>query len=386
MEQTSNENIPKEIPLTEIEEQTRIGLLLKGKSCKKKEEEINNETEIFENHIELKNELTESMMKISLLLKSIPNYNLYFQPILNVENIQYGKITEDNIESCQTIPLKRNTNIGELITLKLRKYEIRWMDHVRNLFSFEKKVQTCIEVWFQTMTILKKLKEKNIIHMNIHNQTLLYSEEKGRPILSGYNMAFDVSEYMDVQSDWEKYFPNFEEHAPWCIDIYLLSKLADRKEMNATGPIEREEMLRWCEEYVNHEQSVYSKLGNIEKRQEYLKQIDAHFMTYQTHQSLFEYLIKNAHTWDVYSVCNLFLDTTKEIIPTSNPNPTLNTSVEKMIEILKNFLYAMPNARPAIEELEKSISNIYMQQAPVQVQPQIQEPEQKQEPEQTKME
>lgn len=364
MEQTSNEST--EMPLTEVEEKIRIELLLKGKSCRTKTKENTEDDEIFENRIELKNELTISMLKISLLLRSIPNYNLYFQPILNIESIQYGKLTEDNIESCETIPSK-TSNVKqreELVTMKMRNYENTLIDHIRRQTT-ENKLKVYIEAWFQSIEILKKMKEKNIIHMNIHNQTMLYSEEKGRPILSRYNMAYDVKEYMDVDSDWEKNFPEVDEYGAWCIDIYLLSRMATKKEMEGiewkSKGIDNETLHKWCQEYIYAK--LNSKINNSilkTETEEYLKNLQNHFEGYNGVESLFEYLMTNAYTWDVYSLCNFFLEIGIETNVINSKNISVGY-IEKTVEVMRNFMYSMPNARASIEGLESSMTTIYSQ-------------------------
>jgi hypothetical protein len=367
MEQTSNEST--EMPLTEVEEKIRIELLLKGKSCRRKTEENTEDDEIFENRIELKNELTNSMMKISLLLRSIPNYNLYFQPIVNIESIQYGKLTEDNIESCETIPTKTSNvkQTEELVTMKMRNYENTLIDHIRRQTT-ENKLKVYIEAWFQSIEILKKMKEKNIIHMNIHNQTMLYSEEKGRPILSRYNMAYDVKEYMDVDSDWEKNFPEVDEYGAWCIDIYLLSHMATKKEMEGiewkSKGIDNETLHKWCQEYMSNLNAKINSNPNNSilktETEEYLKTLQIHFEGYNGVETLFEYLMKNAYTWDVYSLCNLFLEIGIETNVINSKNISVGY-IEKTVEVMRNFMYSMPNARASIEGLESSMTTIYSQ-------------------------
>ena len=341
--------------LNELEQRNRIMILLGNKSCKKKED-IDQDT-LYENRIELKTELTEMMIKNSMLLKSIPCYNLYFQPILNMGDISVGEITEDNIECIDSISRTGKNEEQKIISLRTRKYNMTCMRYIKEAIS-TKKWQIYVESFLQTIQILKELEKKKMVHMDIHQDTLLYSVEKGRPILSGFHLLFQIDELMNMESSWEQYFPEFDQYAPWCIDIYLLSKLATIKEKKEeqTSRLDRQTILKWCEEYMNHPKSIYNKLSNMEKRQEYLLNLETHFGGYTNIKSLFEYLIEKSRTWDLHSVCILYLRIAIDTQITNNMEEY--DFIKKTIDVLKSVVYSMPDARPKMEYIEKSLLDI----------------------------
>ena len=339
-----------------LEQKNRIMILLGNKTCKRKETGTNSNPE-YENRIELKTELTEMMIKNSMLLKSIASYNLYFQPILNMGDISVGEITEDNIE-CRDVMTTRMGKIDEpkIISLRTRKYDMTCMRYIRETIGI-KRWQIYVESFLQTLQILKELSKKKMVHMDIHQDTLLYSVEKGRPILSGFHLLFESDELMNMESAWEQYFPEFDQYSPWCIDIYLLSKLATIKEKQEGSTLNKQMILKWCEEYMNHPKSIYNKIMNMEKREEYLLNLETHFGGYTSIKSLFEYLIEKSRTWDLHSVCILYLRIAIDAKITRFMEEY--DFIQKTIDVLKSVVYSMPDARPQMEYIEKSLLDIH---------------------------
>lgn len=362
-EMQNNNNSPEDKTETEnienIEEKIRIELLIKNKSCRINTEEQQREEDPenkYEKRVQLKTEMLEETIKISEIIKTIQGYNNYFQPILSVENIQIGKITKDNIE-CETAYQRRPKKETEIITIKTRKYETTTIEKIKRANTKRETLEHYIETWMGTMEILKKLREKKIVHMDINKSTLLYSNEKGRPIMSGFNLAFQKESIHEM--NWENYIPDMEEteiYAPWCIDIYLLCKLA-KQTPEERNRIDNKTIANWCEEYVNHPKSFYGKLGSIEKRQEYLTNVqNVYRMTSDHATPLWKQLIENADTWDLHAVCVMYLYIAIETKLIAEMER--NKYIKKVIEILKSVVYAMPNSRPQIEYVEQMMKPI----------------------------
>jgi hypothetical protein len=84
--------------LETLEEQTRIKLLTRGNyTCKLQSREPTKPQ--YQNNLHMNNEIIENAQKISTILKTIPQHELYFQTIMETENIELGKLYRRKFES-----------------------------------------------------------------------------------------------------------------------------------------------------------------------------------------------------------------------------------------------------------------------------------------------
>lgn len=388
MESAQMESLKKIKETEEMEEKIRLKILLKDKECKinnprlseeneqqELNDEITNEQEEeeeenrFEKRVQLKTELLEEMLKINQKLRSIPGYNQYFQTWTEVNNMEVGKITKDNIE-CKKAYQRKTWESIEIISMKTVHYETTVLEKIKSANTLGEKMKYYVETLMDALEIAKKLRENHIVHMDINDSNLLYSTKKGRAILSGWNLAFEM-ENMN-EENWEKYFPNpqLEIHLPWCIDIYLLCEMAQQKEedLSTAQNFSIQEMKNACSTFVNHPKSVYTKMVSVEKRQEYLIQIQNYYENDAINaEKLMKKCVENMSSWDVYSICIFYLYVAVETKLTNEMEK--NEYIKDVINTLKSCLYAMPNARPQIEYLEQRLNPNYTPNAMKTLQP-----------------
>ena len=250
---------PKEDVET-LEEQTRIQLLSRGNyTCRQKPQQISPKEPKYQQILQLKNEISENAQKISAIVKTIPQYNQYFQPILEEEHIQLGELKEDTIEECteENTPTKLNMT-SKFISLKTRYYEQTWQEQIQKTPP-QKTLQVFINSVQSMIEMLKSLQNKGIIHFNIHTKTMLASEIRRAPVLSNFNLSFKIEE---LQKEMENLFPNYTEYAPWPIEVYLASQIANLKEKQEqweTYLVTKEQMDNWINTFT--ETSIYKRLA-----------------------------------------------------------------------------------------------------------------------------
>jgi hypothetical protein len=112
--------------------------------------------------------------------------------------------------------------------------------------------------------MLKYLQNKGLIHFNIHEKTMLASEIKLTPILSNFNLSFQME---DLKKEMENLFPNYDEYSPWPIEVYLASQIANIKENQNqdwnTYLVEEEELEKWIINFTQSPIYLQNKLDKI---------------------------------------------------------------------------------------------------------------------------
>ena len=116
-----------------------------------------------------------------------------------------------------------------------------------------------------------------------------------------------------------------------------------------------QEMKNACSTFVNHPKSVYTKMVSVEKRQEYLIQIQNYYEGHATNsETLMKKCVENMSSWDIHSICVFYLYVAVETKLTNEMEN--NEYIKEVINVLKSVLHAMPNSRPQIEYLEQRLN------------------------------
>jgi hypothetical protein len=361
-EENENDNYEhhQDEDLETLEEQTRIQLLSKGNYiCKQKTQNTPNEEPQYQQVLQMKNEITENAQKISAMIKTIPQYKKHFQPIIEQEEVQLGKLTEDNIEECEEqnpIPKKMTS---QFVSLKMHYYAKTWQQQMLEIKQTypKKTLQLFIQSTQNMIEMLKYLQNKGIIHFNIHTKTMLASSIRAIPILSNFNLSFQIEELKKEET--ENLFPNYEEYAPWPIEVYLASQLSNIKEQTnqwKTQLVEQEALNNWINTFT--ESPIFKRLASEERRELLKIQLTQYFhpILQKPLNTMYENLIQSAKTWDTYSICILLLDTFILLELHENINQKF---IRDFVELLKTIIYANPNARPSIEYLENALTEIF---------------------------
>lgn len=348
--------------LETLEEQTRIKLLTRGNYiCNTKPKSNEKNGSQYQNKIQMKNEITENVRKISDILRTIPQCNLYFQLILETQDIELGKISEDDIEKCESNDQPKNMNTSKFVSLKVKYYKKTWKQQMIELKikNTNKILQIFLDGINQLIQIVKSIQNKNIVHFNIHEKNILCSDILKVPVLSNFNLSFQIEDLK--KEELENIFPSYEDYSVWPIEVYLISKIANIKEGEPenweTLSVQNEELEEWIQNFTQSD--IFMKIASEERRELLKIQLTQYFQPIigKSLKLLYENLIESARTWDLYGVSIIILETFIDLKLNKQMD---NEFVNKFIELIKSVVYVNPNARPSIEYIEQELNKCYI--------------------------
>ena len=180
--------------------------------------------------LQINNKVLENEWKTAEKIKTIANYPLYFAPILtNEQDIHIGELNEVIQSECSIItdPPTYNSS-AEYATSKIKyvgKYSLQPFLNKINRKYPHKLLPQLIDAHIQLLTSIEKLQEKNLIHMDIKGNNILYDDIEGRFILIDFGFTIDTKE-IDFNNS-NKFFYQYSSYSPWCIEIFFLSNLPD---------------------------------------------------------------------------------------------------------------------------------------------------------------
>lgn len=350
--------------LETLEEQTRIQLLTRGNyTCNTKPISREPNKPQYQNILHMNNEIIENAQKISTILKTIPHHELYFQTIMETENIELGKLNEHDIEECtkEDISKKISQPVSKFVSLQVRYYDKLWKQEMLEIKQKypTKTLQVFIDSVQYMIQILKYLQMKNIVHFNIHEKNLVCSSVRKTPVLTNYNLSFEIEDLK--KEEIENIFPNYEDYSVWPIEVYLASRISNIKEQQpdswASIIIENEQIEEWIQNFT--QSTIFIKIASEERRKLLKIQFTQYFQPIigKTLKLLYENIIESGKTWDIYSVGIIILDTF--ILLKLHENIQEYNFIREFIDVIKSVVYANPNARPSIEYIEQAITQIF---------------------------
>jgi hypothetical protein len=368
--------------LETLEEQTRIQLLTRGNyTCNTKLVSKEPNKPQYQNTLHMNNEIIENAQKISAILKTIPQHELYFQTIIETENIELGKlyrqkfesapqrgalfksVTDNLVEECtkEDISKKISQPVSKFVSLKVRYYDKLWKQEMLEIKEKNptKTLQVFIDSVQYMIQILKYLQMKNIVHFNIHEKNLVCSSVRKTPVLTNYNLSFEIEDLK--KEEIENIFPNYEDYSVWPIEVYFASRISNIKEQQpeswASIIIENEQIEEWVEHFT--QSAIFMKIASEERRELLKIQLTQYFQPIigKTLKLLYENVIESGRTWDIYSVGIVVLDTF--ILLELHENIQEYNFIREFIDVIKTVVYANPNARPSIEYIEQAIIQIF---------------------------
>ena len=298
----------------------------------------------------------EKEIKIGKIIKKIPNYKMFFAPIISSCPINIGMIEEEELKKCNI--LKRNE---KNIIDKKEKYQsnkIRYIgsktleDYIRtNIWNKELLIKEIANSHIYILNSVKKLVANGIIHYDLKENNILYDKKNKVPIIIDFGLSFKITE----NNNWKEIFYVYGSYEIWNIEEILLSYIFQEihtKDLNKEITIEIIEKV--IEEYIEGERSTY-KLKIIEnekekmkqKLKEYFKQFKGKLWNEITTTLLEE---QNWKSWDNYSLSVVYLT----IIDYYN----IKISA-KYISVLKENILALPGQRKGPEYTKNELVEIF---------------------------
>ena len=222
-----------------------------------------------------------------------------------------------------------------------------------------------------------KLFTAGIIHMDIKENNVMIEDTTGNPIIIDFGLSAIVNNLAEDEYK-EVFFTYAADYAPWCIDICMLSYMANELKNEKAPPgmlgfigVDENKEISWMEGIVTKEDitkvisefikknNAMIKLFDETQRNKYNITLHDYFGQFvgKGWIELCEYLLKNIASWDSYAVSVMYLSIIKDIELTKADVDTSNWKSYK--SLLENMILSSPNERKSSIEMLNSIRELF---------------------------
>jgi serine/threonine protein kinase len=385
--ETENETRIKQEAIRIIGQGTYGCILYPGFDCNG----VPNENMKYLSKIQLNNENTIKENEIGKIIMTIPNYQLYFAPVISSCGINISEMVDnENIKECDIVKKYKDSlsdgsasNTNETYSMNKIFYvgneDVKqFMNHIiteEEDTSITYKMKLIIDLHIMILYELMQIAEKNIIHFDIKSNNIMVNSITGLPVVIDFGMSYLI-ESLQTPEGIDENIIRFESHDYWCFDILLMSEIK-KLYKNApeidwkAEPMTPEKKEQIVNQFVSD--GATNKNGELEPPVFLNLYPEAETQT-QIKTGLLNYLNTNSintwgdlyklitspdvmKTWDNYSVAVVFLVNIKNTGFTEKIGE--NALWQQYLNILDQIMFAPPNTRQTASQTKEAMEGLF---------------------------
>ena len=257
---------------------------------------------------------------VSKKVQTIPNYELYFSPVLQSCEVNLAKVDREEVEKCNFI--KDDLNHKKPITYISTKIRFIEGGSLLDYVAKHPKYSTISFLYKTLCENVKKLAEKEIVHFDLRENNMIVSK-KGIPIIIDFGISIDFTNKPKKSFLKNTFYAYTTKYKPWCIEIVLICFIVHHKPSQVTP----EKVMEIFDEVMalnDFANKPYLKEDFPKYRETFKTQIST-----KPRQELLDYLLSTYKRWDLYSVTILLI----QMLETTNQVPD-ETHAKQMKEQL----------------------------------------------------
>ena len=279
----------------------------------------------------------------------IPNFQLYFIPVISYCSINIAQLNSEYIDKCDIV----SSDNPNYLLLKLPYIE---NISFNELFYDSSKLKNkhlfliYIESYeYLTISISKLIKER-IVHFDIKEQNILYSVKYKNPILIDYGISipFDLLNKSNIKDYFYTYGPDY---SLWSLEIHTINFLLHKNDIITINDINS-----MVEIYIENNRVLNIFSDSFKNNYSFMcKQFLGKFINKDKGWVISE-LLKFWSTWDLYSLSILYI----KLLNTIFTNGFIeNKLVNQFLKILLLNISPDPNKRLSIDNTLKKYRDLF---------------------------
>ena len=320
-----------------------------GITCKGKEEK----NKKYISKLQKKSFNSDNEIIIGNIVKQIPNYEIFFIPVISSCDIELRNIANHSILSeCEVIRNEKHKHsIMKLPYVKNIKFYRSLISNSYGKTGKKKTILSIVESFTHLLSAIEHLQEKNIVHFDLKGSNILYSVKTGYPLLLDFGISIPINMLDDT--NMEEYFYGYiPEYYVWCLDIHIINYLL----YETSKPLTERDIKFIAQEFVKSNKGL--KIFSKEFREKYLVLCESHMLTFvgKNRKETMNELLENHKTWDIYSLSITYLRLFNYMFPKQFHK---NTLIILFSQILLYNIHPDPRERYSLEKTRTLFNNIF---------------------------
>ena len=290
-------------------------------------------------------------VEIGEIIKTIPNYHLFFLPIIEYCKVNATEMNPELINKCNTLHDQTNLVLMKMNFMKNSSF----FDYIIHSQTNDKIFSSLIDKYLFLLDSLELLNSKNIVHFDLKDENILLNKTNNNPIIIDFGISLDMNEFkIDYIQDYFYVFA--PEYYIWSFDIHLICFLS-RKVSDDNYKLEKKDIENIAYDFVVSQKilSLFSEQFN----EDYKKQcIDfgSKFLKKTKIDVLKQLVVKeNYETWDNFALSCIVLKSIKYMFDKKIPNIEL---FKNIIQLAFTNMHPDPSNRYTVKKTKEKLNKI----------------------------
>lgn len=320
------------------------------------------------------NESAENEIQVGKRITAIPNYQLYFLPVVAscpvslstinpklltvCSNITERDIEADTARYSKALDNKTHMQDNEGYILMEIPYVLNksFYTILIDMYASKKHVIIgIIENYTYLLEALETLLNANIVHFDIKSDNILYNQHTHLPLI----LDFGLSIYMpDLKAETMGiYFYNYTpDYYVWPLEVHVINFLLYELEEGGEAGIGEADVKKIAAAYVQHNKGLTNFSLNFSK--DYLAACETYLRTYvgKNKKKTIDKLLSFYSSWDNYSLSILYLKTLSLMFPEGFHK---NSLILYFSQMLLYNIHPDPTKRYTLAETKQRFKDIF---------------------------
>ena len=277
-------------------------------------------------------ESAENEIQMGARITAIPNYQLYFLPVVASCPVRLNKIKPKLLTACSNITPRdieadmardnksssNNDDSGGGYILMEVPYVLNksFYTILIDMYASKKHVIIgIIENYTYLLEALETLLAANIVHFDIKSDNILYNQQTHLPLILDFGLSMYIPDLQQADT-LAIYFYNYTpDYYIWPLEVHVINYLLYEVEGQGEGGLGEADVKKIAAAYVQHNKGLTNFSAQFHK--DYLAACETYLRTYvgKNKKKTIDVLLSFYSSWDNYSLSILYLKTLSLMFP-----------------------------------------------------------------------
>jgi len=319
----------------------------------------------FASKLQVKDESALNEINIGKIIMTLPNYHLFFLPIISSCAVNISTIDKKIWQQCN--PIKKyikeakqytpnNFILSDITYVGENKTFLTILNDTAYISTKQHLIIALLDNYVYLLEAITLLLKAHLVHFDIQSGNIIYDNRSNLPLL----LDFGLSIHMDTLNEYnikEFFYTYSPDYYVWCLDIHVINYLLHE----TTAPLTEQDINSIVTDFVNYNKGL--AIFSAEFKQNYKTTCINYLRTYvgQEVKKTIDTFITFYPYWDNYSLSVLYLKMfstifskgfhdnslivffSQVLLHAIHPDPQKRYTVEKTNELFKEIFYVDDN-------------------------------------------
>jgi len=285
------------------------------------------------------------------LIKKIPDYELFYLPVIESCPVNVRNIDRELITECQVVAKSQDV---PFVLMSIPYVSNRaFFDVVADKSLGRKQViATLARTYSYLLTAIKNLVEIGVVQFDLKGDNILYNLATKDPQIIDFGISLPISKISP--QNWSNYFYAYApEYYVWPLEVHLINFL-----LHVSSPLSAEDIPSIVKPYMSSNNALSLFSSDFKERYGKLCEVCLREYVGKAKEKIIPELISHYATWDNYSLSVLYLKALSRMFPQGIKR---NKIIVRFTQLLVLNISPDAASRVSLSETKKQFEEVFFE-------------------------